>query len=476
MKNKNNLIAYLAVFILLPVMSFFITKNPNLVFLLLFFSLLIFFVFVYIFKNPIAGLVLLIYTLPFERFPVYDLGFVNLKINQLIAGLIIVSYMLRPLFNKNIKINNNNFIIGWFLSLLILVGFMSAITSYDLKRSLTVLVFTIFVSAASYVFVKSIGDKDQIKKIINALFQITIFICLFALYQFLADIVGISSQFTILKDIYTKEIMGFPRIHAFSMEPLYFANFIFMPLGLALSYYFFHDESIISNKKSILLIFLIILCIILGISRGAYVALGCMILFFILVAFRKVLTFKNIFYTLFTSIFLISSVIIFLNFSNPEALQNFINHAQIQDFETGESVQKRLFDYQKAIDYWQEKPIIGIGPGNYGPRYLDYPNHEDVTDWEIVNNQYIEVLTEWGIIGLILYILIILTIFIRSFFAYKITKDKFLKASLIGSSGAMLAIFVQYNFFSTIYIMHIWVFIGLIIAIQNLAFNYDKKD
>jgi F0F1-type ATP synthase assembly protein I len=62
-------------------------------------------------------------------------------------------------------------------------------------------------------------------------------------------------------------------------------------------------------------------------------------------------------------------------------------------------------------------------------------------------------------------------IFIRSIKAYIITKDIYLKATILGLNSAFLAILVQYNFFSTLYIMHIWVLIGLIIAVQNIALS-----
>jgi hypothetical protein len=40
---------------------------------------------------------------------------------------------------------------------------------------------------------------------------------------------------------------------------------------------------------------------------------------------------------------------------------------------------------------------------------------------------------------------------------------------LIGLTAAMVGILVQYNFFSTLYIIHIWIAVGLLAGTQQLA-------
>jgi O-antigen ligase len=248
-----------------------------------------------------------------------------------------------------------------------------------------------------------------------------------------------------------------------------------MPLSIAASIYLFKITSFKYYKYLLVFILLVLLCMVLGLSRGVYVGLAAMAIFYLVFAARKIINITNIFYTTLTILLVAFGAYIFISYSHPEAIGRFINQATLGDFSAGESVQKRLIDYQKAYEYFQEKPYLGIGPGNYGARYLDYPSHDTVDHWEVVNNQYLEILAEWGIIGFILYITMLIWFFTRSLFIYKKTQDPYLKALLFGSTAAMLAILVQYNFFSTIYIMHIWVYIGLVIAIQNIAKrSYEK--
>jgi O-antigen ligase len=425
----------------------------------------------YVFKNPFIGLLLIIFTLPFERIPTIDLGALTLKADQIFAGITIVVWILKFVFEKY-KVQKFPIFIP--VVLFLFSSLISTIYAVDASRAYTVYIFVLFMIIVSFITSNLIVKKEDLSLIIKVLFYSTLVVCGFGIYQFLGDVVGLPIALTGLKDIYTKVVLGFPRIQAFSMEPLYLANYLFIPLGIFASLYFFNQNESLSKKDQLIGILLILIVIVLGISRGAYIALGVMILFFAVFLFRKVVTFKNVFVVV-VSISLIGYVSFkFLEASRPDAIDQFIGHAMVNDFSNGESVQKRLKDYQKAIDFWQTSPVIGIGPGNYGPMYKNFPPHDDVTDWDIVNNQYIESLTETGVLGLALLTIIYLVIIIRSIMAFFRSKDLYLKSIMFGLLAAFIAILVQYNFFSTLYIMHIWVLIGLMIGTQNLIFKEEK--
>ncbi len=463
--NKNKLYLWFLPVIILA--AFLVAQFSSLGFIYILILLIFSAAAIFIFKNPFLGLILVTFALPFERIPTYDIGLFTLKINQILAGITLIAWILYRLFGKNNKPIRYPIIVP--ILFFLFISLLSVIFAIDKSRAISVFVFIVFMFLVSFIAVDLISNEKKISVLINILFTVTIIVCLFGIYQFLGDIAGLPIGLTGLKDIYTKAVLGFPRIQAFSMEPLYFANFLFIPLGVATSLFFSKEIAGQNRAKLILIIILILINIILGISRGAYIALAGFVILFLLFFFKKIITIKNIILVIIISAFLIGSAWLFLNISNPEALNKFIEHAQIQDFSTGESVQKRLTDYQKAVDFWQESPIIGIGLGNYGPKYKGYPSHDSVTDWEIVNNQYLETLSETGILGLVFLSLSFIILIIRSFKAYRYTKNNYLKAIIVGLTIAFIAILIQYNFFSTLYIMHIWVLIGLIIAAQNIA-------
>lgn len=429
-------------------------------------------IFIFILKEPFWGLLFLVFTLPFERIPTLDVGFVTLKMDQVFAGLTLISWILKILFERR---KLAPYPIFWPVLFFIGISAISALYAVDKNRSIMVLVFVVFMILVSLLVTNLVASKAKLETLLKILLLSTLVVSLFGIYQFLGDIVGLPIALTGLKDIYTKAVLGFPRVHAFSMEPLYFANLLFIPLGLLAGMFFFKETKLIPLWQQFLLLLLVVVLIILGISRGAYIALVVFVLIFAIFLLKRVLTWKNIILILVSVIVMGGVTFTFLSASRPDAVTKFLEHAQLADFSQGESVQKRLIDYQKAIDYWQEKPYLGIGPGNYGPRYLDYPSHDQVTDWEIVNNQYLETLAETGVLGLFFLVIIYLAVIIRSIQAYLKTNDSFLKSILFGLLAAFIAILVQYNFFSTLYIMHIWFLIGLLIAIQNLALAKGKQ-
>ena len=469
MKNKK--IGFIILLITLPIIALgiYLTHQFGMMgFLALIALVVLGYLFHLILKDPFIGISLTIATLPFERIPTLDIGLFTLKIDQVFAGMTIVSWVLKLLFSKN---KFQPYPIGWPLGIFVFLSLISMMLAVDHNRAFSVLVFTIFMIIVSFMTTNIVDSEKRLETVVKIFLYAAFFVSLFGLYQFAGDIIGLPNNLTGLKDIYSKAVMGFPRIQAFSMEPLFLANYLFIPLGLALSLYIFKENKIASNTKLLALIALISIVIVLGISRGAYIALGFFASFFVFFMARKFLTFKNI------MIFIVGIIIVggtsyeFLKISRPDALKTFISHAKIEDFSVGESVQKRLADYQKAIDYWGEKPFLGIGPGNYGPRYKNYPPHSEVKGWEVVNNEYLEILAETGIFGLLFFALTILMLCLRTIKAYYAGGSNFQKAVLIGLISALIAILVQYNFFSTLYIMHIWILIGLIVAAQNLCFN-----
>ena len=100
-----------------------------------------------------------------------------------------------------------------------------------------------------------------------------------------------------------------------------------------------------------------------------------------------------------------------------------------------------------------------------------HPFYMPQDGWKIVNNEFIEILAENGILGLFFFCLFILFLIVRSIKAIIITKDEYLRAILVGLLGAFIGVLVQYQTFSTLYIMHVWFLIGLMIAVQNMIFR-----
>ena len=101
------------------------------------------------------------------------------------------------------------------------------------------------------------------------------------------------------------------------------------------------------------------------------------------------------------------SIILFtVNFSGNNSA-SIIKRASTINIEDG-STQQRLRFYQHSVDQLLNNPIIGVGLGNWKIKSIDY-DKEDVVGYTIpyhTHNDFLEISTELGIIGLTLYLLI----------------------------------------------------------------------
>jgi len=347
---------------------------------------------------------------------------------------------------------------------------LSLTQALNLSRGIEVLIFSLFTIMLSIMTVNMISDQTALRKVVIALFISAVFVGLFGLFQFGGDVIGLPATITQLKVGYGSKVFGFPRIQAFSMEPLYFANYLLIPLSLAIAYFFSH-ANFIKRRWLVGLMILLLINFVLTVSRGGYLGLAATLFLLLVFYFRQVFTRKTVIVLLILLV-VTAGVIFALSRGENRATQAFINQATLQDAKKGsESVQGRLTTFDFAYAAFKKHPILGIGIGNYGPYFKNYPVDVPRTGWDIVNNQFIELLAETGLVGTVGYGLILLVIIWRSLTAIKKAKEPFLRASLIGLLAAFVGVMVQYNFFSTLYIIHIWVLIGLLVAVQNIILN-----
>lgn len=440
---------------------------PILVIGVLIFSLLC----LIILRDPMWGIYLLVFFLPFERIGSYDLAGITIRISQVVALLAIMAWFFRGLNLKSFKLRPQP--IFWPVLIFLTTNALAITNSPNPERSLKVWFFTFFTISIAVLLPNIIRHQDQIPRLIKIMCVSLFLVTSFGIFQFIGDIINLPTSITGLRQQYTKEILGFPRVQSTALEPLYFANYLLIPLCLLISL-------LLSKTNKIKPLYLIILIglgginLVLTVARGGYIAFaGCLFLL-IIIYFKKLFNLRNIIYALLAVLIIYFGANYFLDFNIEGAREKFFSHTT--NLFTGASYSERVNTIDKAYIAFSEHPFIGIGPGSFGPYVSYHPLIEPADGYLIVNNEYIELLAETGLCGLLLFIIILLIIIIRSIKAIMLCQDKFIKALLVGLLIALIGILVQYNTFSILYIMHFWVCIGLLIACQNIVFlkKYEK--
>jgi O-antigen ligase len=135
------------------------------------------------------------------------------------------------------------------------------------------------------------------------------------------------------------------------------------------------------------------------------------------------------------------------------------------DFTDETSFTDRIKTSKTAGQLFIQNPLTGVGPGNFG-RYVvqKYPdNYTDVD--QIVNNEPLEILAEVGLLGFLMLMGFVVWC-IRSIWRYNIdTNSAESNIWYYSTTLMMLGFVVQWQTFSTLYVTHIWVMIGIMLSI-----------
>lgn len=417
-------------------------------------------------RNPYWGVILIGFFLPFERIGAIELGFATVRISQILALIAIGSWIGHGLTNQRWRVVRNP--VFWPMLIFMGLAWLSLINAPYQERSVVVLTFTAFTMLVSLFLPNILTTEDKFKTMIKVIIIGMVVTTVFGIYQFAGDLVGLPQSFTGLRDLYTKDILGFPRIQSTALEPLYFANYLLLPLSLLLTL-FLKKLSPFSPKWSILFLLIGGLNLVLTVSRGGYIAAAVSVLCIAAFTLRQLLTVRNVAAVVVIMVVVGGLTVKFLN--ADQALDKFTLH--VQNVFGGASYSERVETYEIAYHAWLDHPLLGIGMGSFGP-YASYHPYKVPSDgYKIVNNEYLELAAENGALGLAAFVLILATLGARTIKAYQLTKSNYLKSAMLGLSAALLGILVQYNTFSILYIMHVWVTIGLLMSVQQLILNHE---
>jgi O-antigen ligase len=130
------------------------------------------------------------------------------------------------------------------------------------------------------------------------------------------------------------------------------------------------------------------------------------------------------------------------------------------------AIAERLAHWQAAINMITAHPLLGVGLGNYAAAYPNYQLMNWVEPLGHAHNYYLNIFAEVGIIGLLVYGKVWLTIFFQS---WKATShpDTLSRLVIIGLLGAWVYISVH-SFFDNLYVNNLFLQIAVMFSLMVL--------
>ena len=164
--------------------------------------------------------------------------------------------------------------------------------------------------------------------------------------------------------------------------------------------------------------------------------------------------------------------------NKQDSSSSFTEHIQsIYNIKSDASNMERINRWKCAISMFKEKPILGYGPGTYQFHYGVFQNHKDKTiistnsgDMGNAHSEYLGALSESGLIGLVLFLVLIITIFYKGIVLYNNEENKLFKIYLLGSIIGLMTYFIHGLFNNFLDIdkaaIPLWFFVAIIVSID----------
>ncbi len=417
--------------------------------------------FAWVFLNPVRGVYAAALFLPLEYIGSFEVYGATVRLSQIAALVAVFAWLSRGWMKKDLPFHFHEAMIP--LAIFFAGALLSFTNVLDVNRSLRVFAFLVFTAGFGMLVPSIIATKAELHKIFAMVFLSCLTVSFFGLYQYIGDGAGLGAEWTGLRPQYQKEILGFSRVESTALEPLYFANFLFTPLFLLAALLFSRSAFLILPRWVLRLAFVAgSVAFLLTLARGAYagalVGLFALGIFFGKEFFQK----KQWKYAagMFAGILCVA-----LLFFGPRIASVA---AHLTTSFSGAAYTERMQTWNIAFDAWKTHPVIGIGAGSFGPFAYTYPNVWKVEGFKIVNNIYLEILAEFGTLGLVSFLAFLFLLCRGQWRALKRSGEGEMWM-LAGLFSAFIAVFIQYATFSILYIMHIWFLLGLMMTAERIV-------
>ena len=279
---------------------------------------------------------------------------------------------------------------------------------------------------------------------------------------------GSSLFVVVLIATYTHSLYGFERDIGYFVVRPFFNDHTHYGAVLALIAPFFivmvfnKTDSVL--RKRVAVIFFLAFCagILFSYSRAAWVSLMAAFAGFIILAFRvKFRLIVAMMILLLGSLYAFQTELIMrLERNQQESSGEFAEHLRsVSNITSDASNLERINRWRSAYRMYQERPVLGWGPGTYQMVYAPFQRYEDYTiitthfgDLGNAHSEYIGPLAESGLPGMLLFVSLALAVMATGVKLYKKAPTREMRLMALGISLGFITYFthgVLNNFLDT---------------------------
>lgn len=316
------------------------------------------------------------------------------------------------------------------------------------------------------IFKDKVNDEKFKKNFFKIFFAISLLSCGWCVLQCVLDVAGVSSDYTLMCKGCVYKTFGFPHPNGFAAEPQFMGNLLLAPIIVSL--YLLVNKKFFGRKSLLLMFFVFVATLFLTLSRGAIYAFCIAMICFTVMQIVKTKKWKVLLIwpiVLLASLFALNMQGVFSELSKTndtyvsgvskainqltlgivdlggsqtkkdndnlqireiqgeaqinEMQGEALSDEEIKNQEEGEvGVENAVFDgyvevstnsrvtmWKSALSLWSKRlHTMAFGVGIGSALFSIYENGLLDTSREIINNQYVSLLLETGIVGIILLI------------------------------------------------------------------------
>lgn len=336
------------------------------------------------------------------------------------------------------------------------IAVISTITSSYKWTSLNILTNLFVYVAIYFLIVNNLKSKKQVRRLIAAILFTSLILGIYGLLQYF-NILRLTPSITIPR-----------RVSSAYYNSNHYGGYLAMITPIPVALFLF---SRLSWKTPLFAALSILLLINLALSYSwGSVAFGVGVIFLIIMRVR--LSKRRILATaiaigVLASLAVLGALIMLGPTSQlPQSTwaARYTRMAEIAN----PSVFIRLFMYGKTIPLVLDHPLLGTGPGTFIYAFTPYRPPDLSVLWNYAHNDYLQIASEMGLIGLAAFLFLVIAALTKGFKALKSTSS-FKRTIILGASAGILSILVHGLLDANLSvvpanILHFYTIMGLLMA------------